>query len=102
MLGIIYSVCPKSGVVYMIRVPFKVEHIEMRREMAIELITELASNMSLMEEIYGGSERAFIYICNASPMDNSCTYDILYLFGACFLIGQLCGLLFMPFVRYFY
>lgn len=55
----------------------------------------------MMDEIYGGLKRAFIYSCYALPMDNSSAYDMLCLFGGCFPIGQLDGLSFMPFVRYF-
>lgn len=61
--------------VHLIRVPFKAAHIQMDGEMTIWLIPELASHMSMIEEIYVGPKRTFIYVCYASSMDNSSTYD---------------------------
>lgn len=46
-------------------------------EMITGLILELASHLSMIEEIYGGLEKAFIYGRYVLPMDNSGTYDML-------------------------
>lgn len=63
-------------------------------EMAIGLIPKLASYMSMVEEIYGEPDKAFIYIYYVSQMDNFVTYNMLYLFEGCFSIGQSDGLSF--------
>lgn len=72
-------------------------------EMTIRLILELASHLSMMEEIYGELEKTYIYDCHVSSMDDSGAFVMLYLFEGCFSIGQSGGgLSLMPFVSSFY
>lgn len=91
---------PKPWAVYLIWISFKTVHIWMCGEMIIGLILELASHLSMIEEIYGGLEKAFIYGCYVLPMDNFGTYVMLWLFRGCFPISQSDSHSLLPSVRY--
>lgn len=52
---------PKSWAVCKRRMLLKTAYIQMCGEMVIELIPELACYLSMMEEMYEGPKRAFMY-----------------------------------------